>query len=175
MYSEMNERLVEIQGKLRKKDKYQLQLKDYESELKVVEEELTHLRERFISEKKDVEKLESMSLKNLLATLSGTKEEKLSKEKQEMVASQHKLEEAAKTKKEIDEEILRIQNTLQSLDKAEEEYHQLLSQKENIIKSRTTRFAAKVFELNEQEGRLKAYLNEVEEAISRLVIMRSLP
>jgi DNA repair exonuclease SbcCD ATPase subunit len=76
------------------------------------------------------------------------------------------LEEAVKTKKEIDDEILRLQNTLHSLDKAEKEYHQLLEQKENIIKAGTSRFAAKVFEISEQEGRMKAYLNEVEEAIT---------
>lgn len=166
MYTEINEKLVEIQGKLRKKKKYKAQLEDYKSELTTIEDELTHLREKFISEEKDVVKLESMSLKNLFATLSGTKEEKLSKEKQEMIAAQHKLEEANKTKKEIEEAILTIQNTLHSLEKAEEEYHQLLLQKEMIVKSGTSRFTAKVFELSEQEGRLKAYIIEVEEAIS---------
>ncbi|MBY0097812.1 hypothetical protein [Mesobacillus maritimus] len=166
MYSEINEKLVEIQGKLHKKEKYDLQLEDYKRELQIVEQELGDLRERLKSEEKDVVKLESMSLKNLVAILSGTKEEKLSKEKQEMIAAKHKLEEAVKTKMVIDEENLKLQNALKAFEKIEEEYHQLLSQKETIIKSGTTRFAEKVFELSGKEGSLKAYLVEVEEAIS---------
>jgi hypothetical protein len=99
LFTEINSKLVEIQGVLRKKDKYKLQLMDYEKELEPVEETLSLLRVQFESEQEDVEKLERISLTNLFATLFGTKDEKLLKERQEMIAAQHKLEEAVKTKR----------------------------------------------------------------------------
>lgn len=79
MYTEINTRLVEIQGNLRKKDKYEMQLADFKRELETIEERLSQLRVQFHSEQKEVEKLESVSLTNLFATLTGKKDEKLTK------------------------------------------------------------------------------------------------
>ncbi|MCH1625974.1 hypothetical protein [Fredinandcohnia quinoae] len=165
MFEEINARLVEIQGELRKKDKYKKQLADYTEELRTIEEVLSQLHDQFESEREDVEKLEGMTLTNLFAKLSGRWAEKLSKEKQEMLAAQHRLEEATKTKKEIDDEMLRIRNQLQLLKNAEDEFQDILIKKENIIKTSSLPLAAKVFECSEQEGTLLAYLKELDEAI----------
>ncbi|CAH2716687.1 hypothetical protein BACCIP111895_03875 [Neobacillus rhizosphaerae] len=164
MFSEINAKLVAIQGELRKRDKYKAQLMDYQKELETIEDTLSQLRTQIESEKEEVEKLEHFSLTNLFATLSGTKDEKLSKEKQEMIAAQHKLEKAKKTKMEIDEAILGLKNKLLNLKNAEYEYQQVLIQKENMIKSSTSPFAEKVFELSEQEGALKAHITQLLEA-----------
>lgn len=164
MFSEINTKLIEIQGEIRKKDKYRGQLQDYKQELVTIKKMITQLREQLKFEEKDVQKLEHISLTNLFATLSGKKDEKLAKEKQEMIAAQHKLEEAEKTKKEIDAAMLDLQNMLANLEDAEGDYQQLLLQKEHMIKTSTSPFAAKVFELSEQEGVLKAYINELDEA-----------
>ena len=85
MFSEINVKLVEIQGELRKINKYNAQLADYEQELDTIEETITQFQRQFESEEKDVIKLERLSLTNLFATLAGTKEGKLTKEKQEMI------------------------------------------------------------------------------------------
>ncbi|WP_312470323.1 hypothetical protein [Neobacillus sp.] len=164
MFSEINAKLVAIQGELQKRDKYKAQLKDYQKELETIEDTLSQLRTQIESEKEEVEKLEHFSLTNLFATLSGTKDEKLTKEKQEMIAAQHKLDKAKKTKMEIDEAILGLNNKLLTLKNAEYEYQQVLIQKENMIKSSTSPFAAKVFELSEQEGALKAHITQLLEA-----------
>ncbi|MEH7108995.1 hypothetical protein [Bacillus sp. JJ1764] len=47
----------------------------------------------------------------------------------------------------------------------ENEYQTLLRQKEELIKQSGASYAAKVFELSEQEGALKAYITELDEAI----------
>jgi DNA repair exonuclease SbcCD ATPase subunit len=165
MFSEVNAELVAIQGELRRKAKYEAQLEDFKRELKTIEETLSQLGVRFEAEKKDVEKLERMGLTNLLATLSGKKDEKLSKEKQEMMAAEHQLEEAAKTKQEIEEAILELKDKLAILQNTEENYQQLLFKKERMIKSSGTDCAVQLFELSEQEGMVKAYQIELEEAI----------
>lgn len=164
MFTEINAKLVAIQGELRKKEKYEGQLADYERELETIEEKLDLLQYQFFAEQEDVERLESFGLTKLIATLSGKKEEKLSKEKQEMIAAQHKLEEAIKTKKEINQAMSVLESNLKNLGHVEVEYQQLLLQKEDMIKVSASPFAAKVFGLSEQEGKLKAYIMELEEA-----------
>lgn len=166
MFSDINAEIIEIQGELRKKDKYQKQLADYERELEVIEKTLSQLRVTFEAEKEDVEKLEGLSLTNLFALLSGTKDEKLAKEKEEMIAERHKLEEAAKTKMEIEDAMLGIRNKLYNLKDTEYKFHRLLMQKENMVKTSSSPFAARVLELSEQEGNLKAYMTELDEAIT---------
>ncbi|MFT4414497.1 hypothetical protein ACLM5H_11615 [Fredinandcohnia humi] len=164
MFSEINAKLIDIQGELRKRDKYQAQLEDYEKELETIEDRLSQLRIQFESEQEDVEKLERISLSSILATLTGTKDEKLSKERQELISAQLKLEEAAKAKIEIDDEMLMIRNKLIELNNTEYEYQQLLLQKENMIKVSDSPYAEKVFELSEREGALLAYIHEIDEA-----------
>ncbi|WP_040205847.1 hypothetical protein [Neobacillus jeddahensis] len=165
MFSEINARIIEIHGELRKKEKYKSQLMDYERELATVMQTISQLQEQFEVEQEDVEKLERISLTNLFATLSGKKDEKLSKEKQEMVTAQHKLEEASKTKIEIDSAMRELQTKLVNLEKVEDKLQQLLLQKEELITSSGSPFAETIFGWSEQEGALKASLIELDEAI----------
>lgn len=166
MFEEINARLVAIQSEWRKKEKYQVQLKDYEKDLEVIKGTIYELRKQFESEKKDVDRLEHISLANLLATLAGTKEEKLSKEKQEMIIAQHRLAEAEKAMKQIDDSIDGIRIKLQNLAHIEDEYQQLLEQKEQMIKMSSSPYAENVFQLSEQEGAIKAFMIELDEAIT---------
>jgi hypothetical protein len=166
MFEEINARLVAIQGELRRKDKYEVQLADYESDLNRIKKTISELQEQFESEKEDVEKLEHISLANLFATLAGTKEEKLSKERQELVTAQYKLEEARKTQQTIEEAMQDINRKWESVANAEEDYQQILLEKEDLIKTSGTPDAAKLLELSSQEGALTAHITELEEAIA---------
>ena len=166
MFSEVNTKLIEIKGELRKKQKYESQIEDFQQELEVVEERIDQLETLCKSEEKDVNQLEKISLKNLFALLSGTKDEKLSKEKQEFIAAKHKLEEANKTKSEINDAISELKNKLHMLDDVESRYNQLLLEKEKMIKSSHSRYADKMYEMSEKEGVLKAYIHELEEAVA---------
>ncbi|WP_433747549.1 hypothetical protein [Falsibacillus pallidus] len=166
MFEQINERLVDVKQDLRKKEKAEVQLKDYQKELKTMEQTISRLRKQFESEKKDVEKLERVSLTNLFATLSGKKDEKLSTEQQEMIVAQHKLEEAEKTKKDIEGAMQELNFKLTSLGNVEDEYRQLLLEKEQLITSSYSPSAEKVLNVSEQEGNLKATITELDEAIT---------
>jgi tetratricopeptide (TPR) repeat protein len=173
MFEEINTKLVEIQGELRKVKKYQSQLADYEKELEMITEAIAQLNRQLESEQKDVTKLERLSLTRLFATLSGTKDEKLTKEKQELVVAQHKLAEAEKTKREIDEAVLEIRNNLYTLDYANNEYQNLLLQKAEMVMNSSSPAAAKMLELSEQEGIFKTHLIELREAIDAGDLVKS--
>ncbi|WP_010174736.1 hypothetical protein [Bacillus coahuilensis] len=123
------------------------------------------LRKRVETEERDVEKLERLSLTNFFATVTGKKDEKLSKEKEEAVVARHQLEKVERTKKEIDEEITELIKKLDSVKFAEQAYQDILLEKESLIKSTDTVYTEEVFALSEKEGLLKAYVKEVEEAI----------
>jgi chromosome segregation ATPase len=166
LFSDINEKLIKVKGDLRKKQKYAVQIEDFQKELEAVEGKLSQLQDQFKSDQEDVNKLESMSLTNLFATLSGTKDEKLSKEKKVLLATKHRLGEVLKTKLEIEGEISEISSKLDALSKVEEDYQQLLVQKEALIKVSDSKHADKVMELTEQEGNLRAYIEELNEAIS---------
>ncbi|RDI37243.1 hypothetical protein [Falsibacillus pallidus] len=166
MFEQINERLVDVKQDLRKKEKAEVQLKDYQKELKTMEQTISRLRKQFESEKKDVEKLERVSLTNLFATLSGKKDEKLSTEQQEMIVAQHKLEEAEKTKKDIQAAMQELNFKLTSLENVEDEYRQLLFEKEQMVTSSFSPSAEKVLNISEQEGNLKATITELDEAIT---------
>lgn len=166
MFSDINEQLIKINGDLRKKQKYKVQIEDFQKELEAVEGKISQLNDQLKSDQEDVNKLERMSLTNLFATLSGTKDEKLSKENKELLATKHRLGEVLKTKSDIDESINEIRNKLQPLSNVENDYQKLLLQKEALIKSSDSAHADKVLELSEQEGSLRAYIDELNEAIT---------
>ncbi len=173
MFSEINAKLVEIQGELKKATKYRVQLADYEQELETIEMTISQLHRQLESEKKDVIKLERVTLTNLLATLAGTKNEKLSKEKQELIVAQHKLAEAEKTKREIDDAMIEIRNKLFTLKSTDHDYQQLLLQKEAMIKESSSPSSVKLLELSDQEGELNNHLTELKEAIDAGNLVKS--
>lgn len=166
MYAEeINEKLIRVRGAINKKLKWEKQLADYHTELIEVENESSRLEKELIAEKKDVRRLERIGITNLIQTFFGSKHEKLRQEKQEVIAIQLQLEEAEKTKQEINESMNELHNKLQEVMKAEQDYQFLLAEKERIIKERDAEFGNRLFELNENEGDLEAYMTELDEAI----------
>ncbi|OCA88011.1 hypothetical protein A8F94_09295 [Bacillus sp. FJAT-27225] len=166
MFSEINAKLMVFQGELRKATKYNMQLVDYQEELEKLKERIAQLQDDFEIEQEDVKRLERFGLTYLFATLSGTRDEKLSKERQELITAEHALVEAEKVKEDIEQAIIILQEKLQAVKFSKQEYQQLLKQKEILIKESISPFAATLFELAEQESILQANIAELQEAIT---------
>ncbi|RKQ35520.1 hypothetical protein [Oceanobacillus halophilus] len=166
MANRIREQLIQVKSDLRRKNKWEMQKSDYENELADVEKFISDLTNQLKEEKKDVEKLEGTSISGLFHSLFGNKDEKIEKEKQEVVAVQVELEEAKKTKKELEQSLKDIQYELEKLDNIEQSYQQLFDEKERMIKHSNSSQASKLYELSEEEGDVKAYLLELEEAIT---------
>lgn len=165
MYEAINEQLIRVRSAMSKKKKWEIQLADYERELLEIEMEISRLEKQVIAEKKDVQKLERIGITNLIQTLFGSKHEKLRQEKQEVIAVQLQLEEAEKTKREICDSINELHDKLQGVMEANQDYQVLLSAKEQMMKEKDAAFGNRLFELNETEGDLAAYMMELDEAI----------
>lgn len=161
----INHHLVEVKAALAKKQKWELQLEDYKRERSQIEETIDQIERELMNEQKDVKRLERMGLSSMFLTFFGSKEERLTKERQEVVAVQVRLEEAEKTRDEIDAAIFLLEEKWQSVADAEIDYQYLLSEKEGLIKESGTEYANRLYELSEREGEETAFLQELGEAI----------
>ncbi|WP_010647439.1 hypothetical protein [Oceanobacillus massiliensis] len=166
MYSEINDQIIHVKQALHKKRKWELQLADYKEEREQIEALIASYKSQLTSEMKDVEKLEKMSFSNLFQTFFGAKEEKLTKEKQEVATVKLQLKKATGTKQEIDRSINEIEDNLVKTADAEKDYHYLISLKEKKILVDDSAFTKRLFELGEREADTEVYLTELKEAIA---------
>lgn len=165
MVADLNDQLIQIKGQIRKKNKWSAQLAEYKKEYQEMHERVYNLNDQLTAEKADVDKLEGISATSLLLTILGTKESRLDEEKQDVAAVQLKLDEAKKSREEVNQSINDLQKKLIQVKDAERTYEQLLSTKERYIKESGSAVSSEVYRLSEQEGDLKAFLNELSEAI----------
>ncbi|SHF86522.1 AAA family ATPase [Ornithinibacillus halophilus] len=164
MLENLNEEIIRIKGNIRRKQKIEAQLVDYENERSSIKQTISELKRRLKEEQKDVDRLTGLSITNLISTIVGSKYEKLDKEEEEVAVVQLKLEEANKTQQEIDESISSLRGKLSEVKESEKEYEQLLTKKEELIKDGSSVYSNQLYELDEREADLKAYLTELKEA-----------
>jgi hypothetical protein len=166
MYQELNEQLVYVKSELHRKKKLNLQLNDFREELSNIEFTTGQLRRQLREEKADVRKLEGFTIANFFSTISGTKYEKLDRENREVLAVQLQLEEAEKTRNEINDSMMDVLKKLGEVKNSERTYKELLEKKEQIIMESNSNYANELYRLSEQEGDIQAYIKEINEAIS---------
>ncbi|MCF6138656.1 hypothetical protein [Pseudalkalibacillus berkeleyi] len=165
MIADLNNQIIQIKGDIRKKHKWEVQLKEYKREYQEMHERVFNLNDQLTAEKADVDKIEGISVTSLLLTILGTKEGRLDEEKQDVAAVQLKLDEAKKSREEVNQSINDLQKKLIQVKDAERKYEQLLSAKEKYIKESGSPVSSEIYRLSEQEGDLSAFLNELSEAI----------
>lgn len=161
----MNERLIKIKENIRKKEKWQGQLQQNQAALIDEQKKAQSYLEQLEKEEKDVHLLEGVSLQHLFFLILGKKEERLRKEKQEAIAAKLKYDEAMVVISELKEETTYLQQQLAQVDQAENEYLQLLQQKEQLLLVGKTSLSHELYELSEQTADLSTDLKELEEAI----------
>lgn len=164
MIDNLTEQLNRAKENLKMKQKWEIQLEDYRKERYQVEKNVEKLKEQLQSEIADVDRLEGVSFKNLIFTLSGKKLEKLEKEKEEVMSAQLHLQEARKTKAEIEHEMKQLENKLYKVVNADKVYQELLSRKERHIKMHHDVTAETLYRLSDQETDIESYLRELDEA-----------
>ncbi|HET7658223.1 MAG TPA: hypothetical protein VFK37_08000 [Bacillales bacterium] len=165
MFERLDERLQEVKQQIRNKEKWQNQLADYERELDEKKKSTDEWKARLQQENHDVDQLENMSLTNFLTTIAGTKEDRLRMEKKEAAAAQLKYDEAVKARSHIELAIQEIKEKLQGYPDAEEQYEDLLNEKEMWIRESNHAEAKKLFEYSEKIADLRTRLTESKEAI----------
>lgn len=111
MFKDMNERLAELKEKGRKKEKWEKRHQQLKEELAALERAREEASRRLAAEEKDVEKLSSLSLSNLLYTILGKKTEKLDQEQREVLEAKLKYDEADRAVQHTEQQIAAAKKT----------------------------------------------------------------
>jgi uncharacterized protein YlxW (UPF0749 family) len=133
--------------------------------LQTAQENQKLLEKQMLSEGKDLEKLDGISLLNLWHSIRSSKDLAREKEMQEYLAAKMKYEEATANVQMLENDIRRIENKLQSLGNSVEEYQEALKAKENYLLKSGNLAIQRILDLDEKLGRLRAEKLEIQEAI----------
>ncbi|WP_236034841.1 hypothetical protein [Alkalihalobacterium elongatum] len=164
VFTELNERLFEAKEKKRKKAKYEEHIARSEAYLEEEQQKVNQFYVQLQKEKKDVSRLERISLTNIFFTIMGKKLEKLDQEKQEVIAAELKYKEAVETIEDLKKELVEWRAKLQLVGNAEVEYKKLLDEKERLIHDKHSLLSRELYVLSDEETSIRSSLKEYEEA-----------
>lgn len=160
-----DERLKELHRQKAQKKRLEAmkaELLKQEDEVAKKASELEQIKKK---EQLDVDKLEGKTIKALFFTLAGTKEEKLSQERQEAYVAAMKYDAAKRDLEGIVTDLRYCQDELDKLIDCEAEYEHLLEQKKNSIKQEASQRANEVMSLERDLSTLGHEILELEEAL----------
>jgi hypothetical protein len=130
-----------------------------------LETELAALRDQAKAERKDVERLEGMSLGRVLASLAGSRDERLARERAEADAARYRMAEAESRLDAVRGEVSAAEQRLAALESAPRAYAAVLDEKEHYLTGSGDARSRALLALADERGRLTAELNEADEAI----------
>jgi hypothetical protein len=161
----LNERLTEVRGNIRYKQKLEKDLLQIRESLAAERVKYGKLKKQVYKEGRDVKKLEGLSLPGLFLSILGSKEAQLEKERQEYLAAKLKYDECKSEIDALENKEQEVIKQLASLAGLEDKYRELLVEKEAVILSDEGSQARLLLELSEELGELKANHKELTEAI----------
>lgn len=165
MYEELNKKIKDVKEGIRAEEKLKGDLKSFQQLFISKRDELVKLEILMEKEKKDVDKLEGLTITTLFYKILGSKEKQMEKERQEFLAAKLKYDECKNSVKYIEEEIDVISSKLNQINNYENEYKNLLKEKENILKGIDDERGKEYIEFSEKEANINIQIKEIEEAI----------
>jgi chromosome segregation ATPase len=165
MYEQINKDIAEAKGQVRKKERLEALLQRAKESLYQEEERLSSLKKVLRKEEKDVKKLEGMSIRKLVYTILGNKEEKLSKEQREFLSAKLKYDECRNAVQVLRDEIESYLSQLSELGDLHYYLEQLLKKKEELVLSSGDKDASKIQENLDKIAQFFIEQNEIREAI----------
>ncbi len=166
MFLDLNKKLFEVKENLRRKQKVRLMLEQSKEELKMLKSKNEEFGRILHKEEKDVEKLEALSLTGLFYSILGSKEEQLDKERQEYLAAKLKYDESCNSIKYIEEEIKSYEEELRKYTGLDEEYKNLLKEKQYLIINNSDENSRKLADKLDRVTDIKLNVKEIKEAIN---------
>lgn len=165
MFDRFNEELSIIINKKRRSEKLQADKKTVEDILYKEKNKLQQLKESLQKEGKDIEKLEGFSLKGLMHTLMGNKEQKMEKEQEEYLAAKLKYDGCLQSVEALTKVHTKIKIELVELAGVDEEYNKFMSEKERLILQQNDKNTILLINLTEEATDLREDVKELQEAI----------
>jgi len=123
--------------------------------------DLEAARRQYAGEEKDVERLEHLSLTRVLASLHGSRDEAVAREKAEAEAARYKIAQAQQRLDSARAELASLQERLAQLAGAPQAYADALAAKEQYLTHSADPRGARLLALADERGRLIAELNEL--------------
>lgn len=163
MLNELDQQLVIAKANLREKTKLHSMLRSARESLATAQNERARLKQTLAKEQSDVDALEGMSITGLFHALLGSKEQRLTKERQDLVAAKLKYEQATHTIEDLRADVQRMHDALSPLEDANTRFEKLLGEKEIQITREESLTARRLSELSKQIADLKADEKELAE------------
>lgn len=164
--SHFDQALIELSEQVDRLRQLKARAASLQAQVSELESKVQDLKTSFDSEQDDVRRLEGDGLKALLYKLAGRYDDKLSKEQEEMIAAQAKLDVAVKELKVARDELDKCQSEQMKLRDCERRFAELLNQKEAMLRKSNTAGAAEILRLEAEIASLENYKTELQEAIA---------
>lgn len=166
MQGEYNERISHVKKCIEKKSKLSILLKQTEQDMIKEKLILNKLSDELQKENEDVLKLESSNITSLFYAILGNKEEKLKKERQELLKARLKYDHCKNNVEFLAMESKRIVDELNQVESCEYEYEELLNKKLEAIHIEDKQTSEELKKLIKRKESMKVNIIEIEEAIN---------
>lgn len=164
MLNDFSERLAHAKANLRQKNKLDSMLRSAQNSLSEARSKRSKLKDILTKEQSDVDALEGLSITGLIHAILGSKEQRLEKERQELVAAKLKYDQAADTVEQLSDDVKRLKDALLLLENAESSYEVVLAEKATYLAANENDTARRLIELSQQIADLTADRKELNEA-----------
>lgn len=165
MHTDYNDRLSYVKKCMEKKNKLNIMLKQTEQDLIKEKLSLNKLSAELEKENEDVLKLESTNLTSLFYAILGTKEQRLEKERQELLKARLKYDQCKNNVDFLIAETKRLVDELNQVESCEAEYDVLLNKKLETINIEDKQTSEELKKLIQRKEGMKANIIEIDEAI----------
>lgn len=161
-----NDQLRQLHLKISGRHSLEAKLEELKHQQAKSEERAEQLRKAFENEQQDVDRLERVSLASIFYSVTGKKDEALSKEKAEAHVARLKYDSAVQYLNSIREDRERIEAQLHEIYGLEQEYNELMAAKIQTIKASGSAEVQRIFRLDEEISQLQNLKKEISEAVS---------
>jgi hypothetical protein len=163
---DIERRLAEAAGRLREHDLTVARTAAVRQRLQSMDAELAALRETHAREQRDVDRLEGLSLARIVASLRGSREDAIERERAEAEAARYRVADAEARLAAVRREEEAARARLSGLAAAPAEYAAALGEKERYLGSSGDPRGARLLALAEERGRLTGEAREAAEALA---------
>ncbi|MGB7323889.1 MAG: hypothetical protein WBD31_03395 [Rubripirellula sp.] len=166
MLDELNQRLATLKASHRQKGKLESQLLASKNSLDDAKRQQANLKHILAKEQADVDALEGLSMTALFHAVLGSKEQKIQKERQELLAAKLKHDQVIDTVHTLTEDVQRLQTALSQINNVDTEYETALAEKADLLAANDSDVGSELFEVTQQIADRTADQKEIDEAIS---------
>ncbi|MGI1658809.1 MAG: hypothetical protein ACRKFN_07535 [Desulfitobacterium sp.] len=165
MNRELNDKLQLAQQGLVRLHKIDAMLKELEAELQELQAHEYELKRTLEKENIDVEKLQNRGLAAFFYSIIGSLDERIEKERNEVLAAELKYTQAVKDIKDINFSIAKLTSERTNYLQCQIDYDALYAQKRTSLLEKNAETAQMILELTNESNRKRINLKEIDEAL----------